>query len=75
MSRSVEVMWILLPVGVYYREVSIPAFFVFSWSFLILRVGSGFSRNFGEFAIIFRILNFDFDFRSFLALFSFDFPS
>ena len=42
---------------------------------LVFRVLAGFSSDFGEFAFSFRISNFGFDFRSFLALFSFDFPS
>ena len=33
------------------------------------------ASDFGEFSFIFRISNFGFDFRSFLALFSFDFSS
>ena len=42
---------------------------------IILQVGSGSSSDLGEFAFIFRISNFGFDFRSFLALFAFDFSS
>ena len=42
---------------------------------LVFGVLAGFSSEFGELAFIFRISNFGIDFRSFLALFSFDFPS
>ena len=63
MSHSVGVEWIL-PASPSWSLVLCgvhTSVFVISW------IGSGFSSDFGEFAFIFRISNFGFEFRSFLA--------